>query len=87
MANRSMAAALALLLGTASAYAQPTNDLAKPFTETEKEMILAALSRTGYTAPANIHRAGSGFLVTAMKDERQQDVWVDPQSGVVRPVK
>jgi hypothetical protein len=71
---------------TAGAQRADQNDPGKPFSEMEKEKIIAALSQMGYTAPSNFRRDGDGFLATAMKDSKQQDVWVDPQSGVIKPM-
>jgi hypothetical protein len=100
MMNRTIAATLALLLGTASiACAQTTtvapaqasgtaradqNDPAKPFSPTEMDKIAATLSSKGYTAPTNVRRHDDGYLVTAMKDTISQEVWVDPQSGIIK---
>jgi hypothetical protein len=83
---RFIAIALALCFASATFAAAQVNDPGKPFSETEKEKIIAVLSQMGYTAPSNFRRDGDGFLATAMKDSKQQDVWVDPQSGVVKPI-
>jgi hypothetical protein len=82
--TRTIAIALVLWFGTVT-FTTAQTETGKPFTDTEKANILAALSHMGYTAPSNFRRDGDGFLATAMKDSKQQDVWVDPQSGVVKP--
>ena len=95
--NRTIAAALALLLGTVSAaYAQSSSNSLldrplgaqheqnkKPFSDLEMEKIRSALVAKGFTAPTVLQRDGDGFLAVAWKNTDPYDVWVDPQSGVI----
>jgi hypothetical protein len=97
MTFRTVAAALAVLLGAVSvASAQSSSnsllDLTsgaqhdqnkKPFSELEMEKIRAALVAKGFTAPTVLQRDGDGFLAVAWKNTDPYDVWVDPQSGVI----
>jgi hypothetical protein len=79
--TKTMAVALALLLGNAGIAA------AQELSEIEMEKIVATLSHVGYSAPSNIRRDGDAFLLTAVKNATPQNLWVDPQSGLIKPLR
>jgi hypothetical protein len=82
--TKTIAIALALLVGTAGlAAAQGSAE----FSDIEMEKLTATLSHVGYTAPTNIRRDGDAFLVTAVKNAVPQNLWVDPQSGLIKPAR